>query len=132
MPKKKPQPAPSAPAYPQRVADLASKIPASITLTAEERAFYASSIADPDALRAGAEVESAAVLDDVLRVCAAALPSILAQKLPGYGSLRARYLLTLSADLAAKVAHLDDSLVAAAGASAAKTTSLKGTRTLRR
>jgi hypothetical protein len=120
----------STPAYPTLVSNLLSKV--AITLSPDERAFYATSVADADALRTGVRYESAAVLDECLQVGALSLPSILAGKVAGFGPLRARYLLELGQDLANKVAILDASRITAAGKSVAKTASLRGTRALRR
>ena len=72
------------------------------------------------------------MLDDILQLAAKSLPSVVAGKVADYGGLRLRYVLELAQALAAKVDRLDTSLVEASGASAAKTTSLRGTRFLHR
>lgn len=120
----------SIPAYPKLVSALLSQVP--LTLAPDERSFYATSVADADALHTGVRYESAAVLDDLLRMGVLSLPAILAGKVAGYGPLRTRYLFELGQDLASKVATLDESRITAAGKSAARTTSLRGTRALRR
>jgi hypothetical protein len=125
-----PTTSPEAPAYPKLVAALLAKV--TTTLSDDERAFYATSIADDEALRVGVRYESAAVLDECLKMVPTSLPAILASRVAGYGPLRTRYLLELASDLAGKVVELDQSLVSAAGKSAASTTSLRGTRALRR
>lgn len=117
-------------AYPALVQDSLVKV--TVTLAADERAYYEGSIPEADALRDGARVESAGVLDDILQLAAQSLPPVVAGKVAGYGGLRLRYVLELAQALAAKVDRLDTSLVEASGASAAKTTSLRGTRFLRR
>ncbi|MFT3767220.1 MAG: hypothetical protein QM820_17115 [Minicystis sp.] len=118
-------------AYPLAVANLAGKLPNIVVLPAEARAYYDASIADADALEAGASVESASVLDEVLRVGDICVPSVLAGKVPGYGPVRMRYFLGLAAGLADKVAVLDASHVDAAGAGAVGTSTLRGTRGMR-
>jgi hypothetical protein len=120
----------SIPAYPKLVSALLSQV--TLTLAPDERSFYATSVADADALCTGARYESATVLDECVRMAALSLPSILAGKVAGYGPLRTRYLLELGQDLAGKVATLDESRITAAGKSAAKTTSLRDTRAMRR
>lgn len=117
-------------AYPALVHELIAQVP--LTLADDERAYYEGSITEADALRAGTRYESSGVLDDILQLAAKSLPHVVAGKVAGYGGLRLRYALEASAALAARVDRLDTSLVEASGASAAKTTSLRGTRSLRR
>jgi hypothetical protein len=118
------------PAYTVSVAQLASQIPANVTLSPQALAFFQGSIAAADALRAGADIESASVLDEVLRVGGVCMPSVLTGKVTGYGPLRMRYTCSLATTLAGKVAELDAHRTEAAGAGTAKTVSLRGTRGL--
>jgi hypothetical protein len=118
------------PAYPKLVSTLISQV--DITLTPDERAFYATSITDVEALRIGVRHESATVLDDCIQIGTLALPAIVAGKVGSYGPLRARYLLELTQALADRGTTLDESRITAAGKSAVKTTSLRSTRGLRR
>ncbi len=117
-------------AYPALVHDLLAQLP--LMLAADERAYYEGSITEADALATGGRYESSGVLDDLLQLVSASLPHVVAGKVAGYGGLRLRYHVELGEALAAKVDRLDTSLVEAVGATAAKTTSLRGTRSLRR
>lgn len=117
-------------AYPALVHEQLAHV--AITLADDERAYYEASISEADALRNGTRYESSGVLDDILQLVAKSLPHVIAGKVAGYGELRLRYVLETADALAAKVDRLDTFLVEASGASAAKTTSLRGTRSLRR
>lgn len=117
-------------AYPTLVQALLARLP--LQLTDDERAYYEGSIDEAEALSVGTRYESSGVLDDLLQIVNVALPHVVAGKVPGYGGLRLRYHVELGEALAEEVDRLDTSLVEAVGATAATTTSLRGTRALRR
>ena len=116
-------------AYTAQIDALLSKLPDAPGDT--ECAFYDSLIDDDDAKRIGAGVESAGVLEACIHAVEAALPSVTANKIGGYGPLRLHYLLKVSRKLADKVAVLDAALSEAAGPGATGTTTIQGARDLR-
>lgn len=118
-------------AYPAAVAALAAQIDPAVVVDPAAGEHFFGSIQQADALEAGAAVESASVLDDVLNVVGIAMPHVLAKKVSGYGPMRMRFAMDLAAELAGKVAELDSSRVEAAGASAARAASLQGSRDVR-
>ncbi|APR80007.1 Hypothetical protein A7982_05354 [Minicystis rosea] len=125
-------PAPKVPTYQVAIANLSAQIPAIVALGPQERAYFESSISEARAIEIGASVESATVLDEVLRIGSLAMAHVVAGKVVGYGPLRARYLLETCAELAAKVGVLDGALVDAAGAGVARMSSMRDARSLRR
>jgi hypothetical protein len=123
---------PNQPAYLVVVVSLSGLLPQGLVLTPEQRAYFEASIGEGAALRAGAQVESTSVLDELLRIGQIALPAIVGGKVTGYGPLRARWIMDLGQALASRVDQLDAHLVQAAGASTARGVSLLATRALRR
>ena len=152
MPKSKPTPAPDKPAsiepaptaslvpgqspatdvatYPARIAELLT--PFKTPVTAASRTWLESQVNETKARDDGAGIASTAVLDAVIEATHTAQESLLAGKVIGYGPLRYRYCLDLVRLLADKVAHFDESIVGAAGASAEKGASLRESRDDRR
>lgn len=110
-------------AYPGRIADLLAPFTAPVTPAA--RAWLDAQIKEAKARKDGAEVASPLVLDAVVEATHTARQALLDGKVIGYGPLRYRYCLDLAVALADKVAHFDASVVGAAGASAAKGSSLR-------
>jgi hypothetical protein len=121
---------PNPKAYPAEVSELSAKVPGKVGDA--ERVFFAAQISEAAARDEGAEWQSTVVLDGAIGVLRTLLPFVLEGKVPGYGPLRLRYQLDLCGDLAADVATFDSAVVGAAGASAKKTTSLRGSRDDRR
>jgi len=117
-------------AHADEISALLAKVPE--TLEDEERAYFRGGLSAEIARRDGAAVESTAVLDELIRVTRADLAPLVTGKAPGYGPLRLRYALELGAELADLVTDHDEAVATAAGAGAARTTSLKSTRALRR
>lgn len=122
---------PNSLAYPAAVAKLAGQIPAAVVVPADALAYYTASIDEGDARDVGSRLESASILDEILRIGAAAMPAVLGNKAAGYGPVRLRYCFDLAGALAADVAQLDESRVDAAGAGTAKVMTLHETRALR-
>lgn len=116
-------------AYPAQVDEHLARVPE--PLTEEERTFFEGLIDEATAQRVGARAESAGVLDACLDACRTVLPMILQGRIPGYGALRARYLLDTARALADEVVQLDAGVVDAAAAGAARVEHLRGSRVLR-
>ncbi|EYF07073.1 hypothetical protein [Chondromyces apiculatus] len=119
-------------AYPTRVDEVLLRLPEEPTVTEEARAYFDARIEEHQARNLGADVGSAAVIEDCLDACNRALPLVLASRLHGYGVLRLRYLLETTRALAVQVAALDVTMVDAAGAGAARGAELRDSRELRR
>ena len=117
-------------AYPAQVSELSGKV--NVALGDAERAFLAKQIDATQARDDGAEWQSTTVLDGAMEVIRPLLPFVVEGKVPDYGRLRLRYCLDVCGELAAHVATFDGAIVDAAGASARKTTSLRGSRLDRR
>lgn len=111
--------------------DLLSQC-ASITLDDNSRTFFRKLRSDKQAQDEGDTIHSSVVLDEFVRVTYATLPLILASKIPGYGPIRAKYLIELGVELATHVHTYDHAMAAAAGSGASSTTNLKGSRNLRK
>jgi len=114
---------PAAATYPARIADLLAPFKTPVTPAAHT--WLVAQITETKARADGAEVASPLVLDAVVEATHTARQSLLDGKVIGYGPLRFRYCLDLAVALADKVAHLDASVVEAAGASAEKGSSLR-------
>jgi hypothetical protein len=121
---------PNPKAYPAQMNELSAKV--AVQLGAPERAFYEGQTDAAEAHDEGAAWQSATVLDGALNAIRPLLPFVIEGKLHGYGALRLRYLLDLGVTLSGHVAEFDGAVVGAAGASAQKTTSLRGSRLDRR
>lgn len=109
--------------YPARIAELLSPFKTAVTPAAHT--WLEQQISETKARFDGAEIASTTVLDAVIEATHIARPALLAGKVIGYGPLRFRYCLDLAVALADKVAHFDQSVIGAAGASAAKGSSLR-------
>ncbi len=123
------EPSPSA-AHAAQIEELAEKV--EVNLHDDERAYFRDGLPEEAARREGATFESAAVLDELVRVTRAALGHVIAGTVAGYGPLRLRYALDLGRELADLVTDHDKATANAAGAGAQRTTSLRNTRALRR
>jgi hypothetical protein len=120
----------SATTYPARIDELLTSFKTPVT--AASRTWLEKQISEASARADGARIASTTILDAVIEATHTAQESLLAGKVIGYGPLRHRYCLDLARLLADKVAHFDESIVGAAGASAEKISSLRESRDDRR
>ncbi|MEP7126262.1 MAG: hypothetical protein ABJE95_35350 [Byssovorax sp.] len=123
-------PSTAAATYPARIAELLPHFKTPVTTAAHT--WLTEQISEAKARNDGASIGSTTVLDAVIEATHIAQPSLVAGKIIGYGPLRFRYCLDLAVTLADKVAHFDESVVGAAGASAEKGSSLRTSRDDRR
>ena len=123
-------PAVDAATYPARINELLTSFKTPVS--AASHTWLQSQVTEAKARDDGARIGSPAVLDAVIEATHTAQESLLAGKVMGYGPLRYRYCLDLARLLADKVAHFDESVIGAAGASAEKGSSLRGSRDDRR
>ncbi len=100
--------------------------------TPVEADFYRNSIDTQHATAWGARHESGAVLDDFLGCITPVADAVIAGRIPGYGPLRFAYACGVAHQLASAVKTLDESTVAAAGSSEARSVTLRDTQALRR
>jgi len=109
--------------YPARIAELLAHFKTPVTPAS--RTWLGAQISESKARDDGASIASTTVLDALIEATHIAQPSLIAGAVKGYGPLRHRYCLDLAVALADKVAHLDASVVGAAGAAADKGSSLR-------
>lgn len=98
----------------------------------EDRDYFRALRSEQESHQDGDSIHSSIVIDELTRILTIALPHITNAKIPGYGPVRAKYLLELGTELATHIQGHDQAMREAAGAGAGQHTNLKGSRNLRR